>query len=1251
MPALTCVGSNQDFKLNSRQEIFASLDQQSLMLAEGKSSAGGSWVEPRSAKRYSPYPKNSSDVPPAKSMVHSPTDHFTIQDSVSEDKEDNSRDDVSSRISPLAFRRNNNTSDRPESRRSSSDSPFEEDDAFHGSGTTGTDEIEQNQCFPGGMFPSALSTAMNRGSNMREVLPWLNARKEDDSQFLDKNHNFFARTNAEVSSTSNRENGFDSEHGSSSNEEASAHEEKHFNCEHCEKSFTDPSNLQRHIRQQHVGARAHPCPECGKTFATSSGLKQHQHIHSSVKPFTCEVCHKSYTQFSNLCRHKRMRADCRTQIKCRSCSQLFPNSSSLNKHRRFCESKALYRGSANINMCSAAVQQAMTANNENRNRLQDCGGAGTSHYEKMVRYNSLAGLGAANPSLLSNPFGVEGLRPGIWNPTAEQVRTMYPLHPYPFASGTPLGNSLMASMLPHHPSRLQKPLAFDSRGFDSPAPTSGSNEMKMGKPSMAHAQIQCCNPNTDNVDNLPMRAGVHFPYALRTNGSNFIGLPSLPIPTSHGVSNIAIQVDLNSHLLPKQRKQYPIFVPSERTSHKLAASHRSEFSFPHHQSDDLSPRDSPHFNLPRNSCSNDLSDERSFNSHNDVTSPPDQKIGDQEPPRSKRAGIWHPILSPHSSSGSTNNDSRREQSGEQKNIPTPLPTPSPTKSPLPINKRPFYPAAYQPYLNCNPLYPYSLALAAATAYLQRYRSATEPESPINRSAENSPSHTMGSSRPADFVNDTRRNKDTTPLDLTMRKSLTPVQSKESDEKLDQESSSHFPISSQIVEPPKGFPFAPNGMFSFPRTGEPNWQMTEKALSCVNFLNRWRPDLVRAAGNQPMLHPLHMPPQSAKPILYEAMFQHLSRQSAPIPTGGRPNDSHMEHPLKAYAEQQQQQHSPQYQNSNNNSSHSFLRNNMLNLNKKHPFQHGGTQHSYREHAQSSMDETSFRRKFAPFPTSRPTSINLRHNSHPLYSGPNRYLRAPSARIGKERYTCKFCGKIFPRSANLTRHVRTHTGEQPYRCKYCDRSFSISSNLQRHVRNIHNKERPYTCNLCGRAFGQQTNLERHLRKHDDKRSRNSDDIFSGKTSLQQEDETSDDCYVPSPSYNEAKNIHGLSSDSFQGDGRSNTGFASGNTDDVFSPHRDTACLDAADATDSQRNSERSPAYWSAYQSNHSDNEPEITYTKPEKEGEAMSASDALVNIAKNRQEPQRFFDEISARHRQPEARRISEDRSSANTSPYE
>ncbi|CAL8073570.1 unnamed protein product [Orchesella dallaii] len=119
---------------------------------------------------------------------------------------------------------------------------------------------------------------------------------------------------------------------------------------------------------------------------------------------------------------------------------------------------------------------------------------------------------------------------------------------------------------------------------------------------------------------------------------------------------------------------------------------------------------------------------------------------------------------------------------------------------------------------------------------------------------------------------------------------------------------------------------------------------------------------------------------------------------------------------------------------------------------------------------------------PFPNSMGSNPLLQRPFHDVVGRSNGQGPNGPAQKSRDRYACKYCGKVFPRSANLTRHLRTHTGEQPYRCRYCERSFSISSNLQRHVRNIHHKERPFRCPLCDRAFGQQTNLDRHLRKHD-------------------------------------------------------------------------------------------------------------------------------------------------------------------------
>ncbi|EZA57975.1 Transcription factor hamlet [Ooceraea biroi] len=399
---------------------------------------------------------------------------------------------------------------------------------------------------------------------------------------------------------------------------------RNYPCENCPKVFTDPSNLQRHIRTHHVGARSHACTECGKTFATSSGLKQHTHIHSSVKPFQCEVCFKAYTQFSNLCRHKRMHADCRMQIKCIKCGQSFSTVTSLSKHKRFCDS--------------------------------------------------------------TTPTGPPGTMPQLPTPATNPF-LVYPRPPVSLPGG-----------LPFYPSSLMGPYP-----------------------------------------------GI-FP-----NAPNFLNTPLL-------------------------------FPPKIEEAEKSDSPKKERFTPP-----------------------------RVLPQHNKV--------------------------SPSTAEEATSTF-----------------RPSPARPPV------------QP----------------------------TPESDDDHSKR--------------------------------REAI-----RSSERKMEAESSSNA-SKQETAEQPGA---RPGGGFDL----------------------------------------LGRPPLSAFPGVK-------------------------------------------------------------------PFQEAVMAPHHHHH----------------------------HHHHHVHGKM------------KDRYSCKFCGKVFPRSANLTRHLRTHTGEQPYKCKYCERSFSISSNLQRHVRNIHDKQRPFKCPLCERCFGQQTNLDRHLKKHE-------------------------------------------------------------------------------------------------------------------------------------------------------------------------
>uniref|UniRef100_A0A8C5X5N9 [histone H3]-lysine(9) N-methyltransferase n=1 Tax=Malurus cyaneus samueli TaxID=2593467 RepID=A0A8C5X5N9_9PASS len=677
---------------------------------------------------------------------------------------------------------------------------------------------------------------------------------------------------------------------------------KHYECENCAKVFTDPSNLQRHIRSQHVGARAHACPECGKTFATSSGLKQHKHIHSSVKPFICEVCHKSYTQFSNLCRHKRMHADCRTQIKCKDCGQMFSTTSSLNKHRRFCEGK-------NHFAAGGFFGQGISL-------------PGTPAMDKT----SMVNMNHANPGL-ADYFGANRHPAGLTFPTAPGFSFSFP--------------GLFPSGLYHRPPLL--PTSSPVKGLPSADQTNKSQS-----PLMTNPQILPATQDILKALNKQPSVGENKPVELQPEGSS-----------------------------------------EERPHEKLSdQSESSDLDL-----DDVStPSGSDLETTSGSDLESDIESEKEkFKENGKVFKDKVSSLQSLASINNKKDHSNHSIFSPSleeqtAVSGAVNDSIKAIASiaekyfgstglvGLQDKKVGALPYPS--MFPLP-----FFPAFSQS------MYPFP------DRDLRPLPLKVEPQSPSD-------------------IKKIPKGSSESPFDLTIKrkeeKPLTPIPSKAApsacsqDQPLDLSMGSRSRASgTKQAEPRK------NHVFGDKKGGD-----LEHRKASESSLQHARPT------------PFFMDP------IYRVEKRKLTD------------------PLEALKEK-------------------YLR----------------PSPGFLFHPQVSAIE-NMAEKLESFSALKPEASELIQSVPSMFNfrAPPSALPDTLLRKGKERYTCRYCGKIFPRSANLTRHLRTHTGEQPYRCKYCDRSFSISSNLQRHVRNIHNKEKPFKCHLCDRCFGQQTNLDRHLKKHE-------------------------------------------------------------------------------------------------------------------------------------------------------------------------
>ncbi|XP_033884952.2 histone-lysine N-methyltransferase MECOM-like isoform X3 [Acipenser ruthenus] len=684
---------------------------------------------------------------------------------------------------------------------------------------------------------------------------------------------------------------------------------KHYECENCSKVFTDPSNLQRHIRSQHVGARAHACPDCGKTFATSSGLKQHKHIHSSVKPFMCkslrpficEVCHKSYTQFSNLCRHKRMHADCRTQIKCKDCGQMFSTTSSLNKHRRFCEGKnhfaagGLFGQGISLPGTQILDKTAMANINHSAPGLVDYFGANRHHG------------GLTFPATAGFPFSFPGLFPSGLYHRPQLITASSPVK-------GPLGTEQNKNPLLTPPQVLSgAPDLFKALSKKSSLIETRSVEHQAGKSSKERPLEKMSDQSeSSDLDDVSTPSGSDLET---TSGSD-------------------LESDLESDK-EKNKENGKAFEGKMNSPQNFASMNNKKKEFSNHS---LFPP--------------------SLDEQTAVSGAVNDSI-------KAIASIAEKYF------GSTG------LAGLQDKKVGALPYPS--MFPLP-----FFPAFSQP------MYPFP------DRDLRSLPVKMEPQSPSNESKK---VHRRNSESPFDL---TTKRKEEKPVPFMTSKPVAP-QISNPDQPLDLSMGSRSRASAAKAEEPRK-----KHVF-----GEDQAADIDQPKATASSLQHARPT----------------------PFFMDPIYSRVEKRKLNDPFEAlkvkymRPTPGFLFHPQMSAIE------------------------NM---------------------AEKLESYNSLKPETSDLIRSVPSMFDFRAPPNAL---PENLLRK-----GKERYTCRYCGKIFPRSANLTRHLRTHTGEQPYRCKYCDRSFSISSNLQRHIRNIHNKEKPFKCHLCDRCFGQQTNLDRHLKKHE-------------------------------------------------------------------------------------------------------------------------------------------------------------------------
>uniref|UniRef100_A0A674E6Y1 Zinc finger and BTB domain containing 40 n=1 Tax=Salmo trutta TaxID=8032 RepID=A0A674E6Y1_SALTR len=137
--------------------------------------------------------------------------------------------------------------------------------------------------------------------------------------------------------------GFSQANGLSAHLQTSHKISEPHDCQKCRLSFSTLEDHRKHIQECHP-KEYHRCPECNKMFTNPALLEKHIAVHAGGKPFSCKLCQKSYQQMSGLWYHNRTNhpevfagqthRQLKSLLQCSVCCKFLHSASSLAKHQK-----------------------------------------------------------------------------------------------------------------------------------------------------------------------------------------------------------------------------------------------------------------------------------------------------------------------------------------------------------------------------------------------------------------------------------------------------------------------------------------------------------------------------------------------------------------------------------------------------------------------------------------------------------------------------------------------------------------------------------------------------------------------------------------------------------------------------------------------------------------------------------------------------------------------------------------------------